>query len=254
VYLFDGAKVRALPREAVSDKSGESSMRRQLLVTAGLVALVLASTGAGQDEPVPEYPKVGSVIPGPFHVLNLNGERKSRFHCLVCRSSIRPTAAILARLRTNDTDDGLNQLDPDQPLAKLVKAVDGISDKYPDAYMGTFFVLLSDKEDDVEPLKVKMETLTKEARLKQIVFAFDNKAEAKNYFADPQKADADGKGLKWGDPGIKVLLYANHRVIESHDFTPDKPLTDKDVAAITATFRKMVPDSFTEKKVKPALP
>lgn len=217
-------------------------------LTLGVLLTALATcapgTSADKDAPEPEFPAVGSSIPGPFHVLNLNGERKGRFHCLVCRNSVRPTAAILARLRTDATDDGLKQLDADQPLAKLIKAFDAISDQYADAYLGTFAVFLSDDEKaDRLPLERRLEELTKEDKLKQIVFAFDDRKEkeAQAYFPD-------GKGLKWGEPGIRVLLYSNFRVVDLQDFTKDRPLTDKDVTALEATFRKMVPPAFTDKK------
>src|SRR5262249_38979343 len=155
---------------------------------------------------------------------------------------------ILARLRTDKNDDGLKQLESDQPLAKLIKALDAISDKNQDAYLGTFAVFIGEKdkdisEDDAEATRTKLEALTKEFGLKQIVFGWDAKAESKAHFVTPEKA-GDAKGLKWGEPGIKVLLYSSYKIIESHDFTKDKPLTEKDVEAIAKSFQKMVPPPF----------
>jgi len=229
-------------------------MRGHLLGFAALLTgLILTSAGssADQDDPAPEYPKVGATVPGPFHVLNYNGASQGRYHCLICRYSTRPVAAILARLRADKDDDGLKQLEPDQPLGKLIKALDAINDKNPDAYLGTFAVFVGEKgvgdsEDDQEAVRNKLQTLTKEAGLKQFVFGWDGKTESKNYFADP-KGDG-GKGLKWGEPGIRVLLYNNHKIIEQHDFTKDKPLTDKEAAAIAASYAKLVPPPFINRK------
>ncbi|MBL8793413.1 MAG: hypothetical protein JNM56_05895 [Planctomycetia bacterium] len=232
-------------------------MRGHLLGFAALVTgliLTAAGSSAGQDEAAPEYPKVGSTVPGPFHVLNYNGDRKGRYHCLICRNSTRPVAAILARLRSG-ADDGLKQLEPGEPLAKLIKALDAINDKNPDAYLGTFAVFVGEQEkgateDDQEAVRAKLEALTKEAGLKQFVFGWDGKTESKNYFADPK--DDGSKGLKWGEPGIRVLLYNNHKILEAHDFTKDKPLTDKDAEAIAASYAKLVPPPFiNRKKPKP---
>lgn len=233
-------------------------MRGHLLGFAALLtglALTSAGSSADQDDPVPEYPKIGAVVPGPFHVLNFNGERKGRYHCLVCKYSTRPVAAILARLRIDKDDNGLKQLEPDQPLAKLIEALDAINDKNPDAYLGTFAVFVGEKEpgaveDEQLAVETKLKALTKEASLKQFVFGWDGKTESKNYFGDP-KGDG-GKGLKWGEPGIRVLLYNNYKIVEQHDFTKDKPLTGKEAAAIAAAYAKLVPPPFiNRKKPKP---
>src|SRR5262245_54732683 len=125
---------------------------RLLSLTALLVALVFAAVPRAADDEAPKYPAVGSVIPGPFNVLNLNGDRKGRYHCLICRFSTRPVACVLARMRVDDKDEGLAKLDKDQPLWQMMKRLDQIVDKNADAHLGAFYIFfgkhnLDDKAD-----------------------------------------------------------------------------------------------------------
>ncbi|OAI53333.1 hypothetical protein AYO44_16090 [Planctomycetaceae bacterium SCGC AG-212-F19] len=245
-------------------------MRGHPLALIALVGgLILASGGQGADpeEPLPQYPKAGAVIPGPFHVLNLNGERKGRYHCLVCKLTTMPVAGFLVRLKgEKDADDeGLKQLEPGQPLAKLLQQVDHILEKHPDGNMGGFVVFVGEKDGHV-PIAtrlfgnpdLKQEALVKELGIKNLLFAYDDATEkgmSYKYFAGPDKEakDKERGRLIPADPFVKTLLYQNYKLLHDvRDFNKDKPLTDKDVAAIVADVDKMQPPPVVNrKKYKP---
>ncbi len=240
-----------------------------LALVALFGGLILASGGQGADpeEPLPQYPKAGAFIPGPFHVLNLNGERKGRYHCLVCKLSTMPVAGFLVRLK-GDGDEGLKQLEPGAPLATLFQKVDKVLDNHPDGNMGGFVVFVGDKDGYV-PIatrlfgnpELKQEALVKQLNIRHLLFAYDDveeKGQSYKYFAGPDK---DEKGKDRGklipsDPFTKVLLYQNYKLLHDvRDFTKDKPLTEKDVDAIAADVTKMQPPPVVNrKKYKPELP
>lgn len=242
-------------------------MRGHPLALFALIGgLILASGGQGADpeEPLPQYPKAGAVIPGPFHVLNLNGERKGRYHCLVCKLTTMPVAGFLVRLKgEKDADDeGLKQLEPGTPLANLLQRVDRILDKHPDGNMAGFVVFVGEKDGHV-PIAtrlfgnpdIKQEALVKELGIKNLIFGFDDATEKKQsykYFAGDREAKMADRSLP-ADPFVKTLLYQNYKLLHDvRDFGKDKPLTAKDVDAIVQDVDKMQPPPVVNrKKYKP---
>jgi hypothetical protein len=70
-----------------------------------LVALLLAFHPlAAQEEkksilerPRPPFPEPGSKVPSEWRVLNLNGDRRSFFHCLICRFNLKPVVMIVVK-------------------------------------------------------------------------------------------------------------------------------------------------------------
>src|SRR5208283_1013872 len=146
-----------------ANSSGDRAMAGRFMALVALfTGLVLVSGGRGSDDDPkpdkpdePKFPAVGSVIPGPFHVLNFNGDRKGRYHCLVCRNGLSPVALIFARLPTDE--ESMKKLDPGQPLGNLVKKLDAVVAEYPDAFMSAVGVFLGNKDIDPEPIKGKME-------------------------------------------------------------------------------------------------
>jgi hypothetical protein len=240
------------------------------LALAALVGgLVLASGGQGaDDEPLPVYPKAGSFIPGPFHVLNLTGERKGRYHCLVCKYGNLPTVALLVRLRgeKDAEEEALKQLEPGQPLVNLFQKIDRILDKHPDGNMAGFVVFVGKRDENV-PIQVrlwgdeelKQPSLLQKLNLRHLTFGFDDldeKANSYRYFGGAEKDKKEVKdraGAIPGEPFVKVLLYQNYKLLHDvRDFTKDKPLTDKDVEEIVADVVKMQPPPVVNrKKYKP---
>jgi hypothetical protein len=225
-------------------------MRGHPLALAALIAgLLLATVSQGADndidDPLPNWPKAGAYIPGPFHVLNLNGYRKNRYHCLVCDNSIRPVGAFLVRLWGEDEtyEDGIKRLDVGQPLPKLLKNIDRILVQNPDGNMSSFVVFFG-KETDRQQINFRLlgEDLTKkpgliqELGLKQIVFAFDDRSTSLKYWEDLGAKELPKDAI------TRVFFYRHYRLsYDVRDYPKDKPLTDKDVEALTADFAKIQP-------------
>lgn len=205
-----------------------------LLGIAGLFGIGLALVGAQEkdDKPgEPKYPAVGSLVPGPLvKVINVTGERKGRYHCLIVQNGLHPVAAIFAKLRDKDMsiEDALKKLDAEQPLAKLFKKLDTMVEQNIDTHSATFAVFEVEKEEkraeEFQTAK-KLEELEKSLDLKRIVFGV---------------TDDEQKHLP-RDTEIFVVLYRYHKVVSTRSFTKDKPLTDKDVDEIAAAYAQMIP-------------
>src|SRR5579871_1507561 len=90
------------------------------VVTAGLAVAAEALTSG---------PQVGSQVPGPFHPLNVTGEKAGEKFCLYCCNGNNPVAMIFAR-----------EASPE--VAKLIKKVDACTAKHSDCKMGSFVVFL----------------------------------------------------------------------------------------------------------------
>jgi hypothetical protein len=232
-----------------------------LIALIGGLIVAAGGQGADNDEPLPAYPKAGSFIPGPFHVLNLNGYRKGRYHCLVCQLDTRPVAGFLVRLKgeKDADDDGYKQLEPGAPLANLMQKVDRVLAKHPDGNMGGFVIFIGDK-DGTEPISSrlfgtegKQDGLVQKLGIRNLIFGFDDKGQSYKYFATEK--DAKEKSVP-ADPFVKVLLYQNYKMRhDARDFNKDKPLTEKDVAAIESDVIKMQPPPVVDRsKYKPDLP
>jgi hypothetical protein len=241
-----------------------------LALLALMVGIGLASAGRGvaDDEPLPEYPKAGGFIPGPFHVLNMNGDRPGRYHCLVCKYATLPTVALLVRLRgENDKDDGVAAIEPDQPLGKLLKRIDQVLEKHYDGNMGGFVVFVGHKDDRVPvqtrllgDIDLKKPSLIKEQDLKQLIFGFDDvveKATSFKYFtpAGQEAAKDPRRGIPEGR-FVKVVMFQNYKLLyDVRDYTGENWLTDKDAEAIVADVIKMQPRPVVNrKKYQPMLP
>jgi hypothetical protein len=235
---------------------GDLPMRSHPLALAALLTgMLLASGGQGadNDEPMPQFPKAGSYLPGPFHVLNLTGERKGRYHCLICRNSTLPVIALLVRLG-NDDDAITKELAKGAPLTNLLTKIDRVLDKNPDGNLAGFAIFFADPDGDATPVDTRLhgleltntKSLLKEADIKHLIFGFDTKGSCWKYFQDTGASDKKGPPK---DPIIRVLMYHNYKLVyDARDFTKDKPLTDKDVDQIIAELIKMQPPPVVNRK------
>jgi hypothetical protein len=143
--------------------------------------------------------------------------------------------------------------------------VDRVLDKHPDGNMGGFVIFVGERDAYVPVATrlfgnpdLKQEALVKQLNIQHLLFGYDDAAEkamSYKYFAGPDKEE---KGKERGrlipaEPFVKVLLYQNYKLLhDARDFTKDKWLTDKDVAAIVADVVKMQPPPVVNrKKYKP---
>ncbi len=167
-----------------------------------LSVLILGAVALAQDDPPPTFPKPGSDIPGPFHVYNLTGNKKGKYHCLVSEFGLNPVVLVIVR-GVEDKDGGLQEL-----LVKL----DNLIDKNPNTRLASFAVFLSStlkdvaREDDQrEKLTKKIEDIFKAGSgPKHIVLALDT----------PKKL------AKWPlDKDVIVVLYNEYRTLAVHNLT-----------------------------------
>ncbi|MBY0526506.1 MAG: hypothetical protein K2R98_24135 [Gemmataceae bacterium] len=207
-------------------------MRRlfTLVVLAFSLIVAIAPLGAADDdEPKKKFPEKESPIPGPFHVRNVNGERKGRYHCLVCRNGLNPVAAVFVQPKLENETSAewvKKNLADDSPLTDLFKKLDKVSVTNPDAFLGVFVVFIG-KDDDHVAFINRVEALIKQLELKNIVFAVGTEEDPKDWF---EKRDWE----------TAVLLYKRHKVIDFQPFGPDK-LATKDVDALVKQFDDLVP-------------
>lgn len=227
-----------------------------LTLITGMLLAVTGGQGA-DEEALPSFPKAGSFLPGPFHVINLNGQHKNRYHCFVCQYSTLPVAAVLVRM-PKDVDDASKFLEADQPLTKLLVGIERVLAKNPDGNMAGFVVFFGDKAN-IEMVQARLDgrdnpevkSLTKEAGLKHLTFGYDDKGSSSKYFADVTK-DEKGNAMPEDDI-IRVLFYNKYRMVhDARDFTKDKPLTDQAVTQLLEEWAKMQPPPVVNrKKFKP---
>src|SRR5207244_4131956 len=90
-------------------------MRRTLVTLVGFLVLVSPRSEAFQaGDKLKSGPQAGESIPGPFHLLNINGTYAGDPHCLVCEYGLKPVAAVFAR---SIPETG-------KPLANLLQKLD----------------------------------------------------------------------------------------------------------------------------------
>jgi hypothetical protein len=184
-------------------------MKTYQLVAALALAFVVTAGLAVAAEELTSGPQVGSQVPGPFHPLNVNGEKAGEKFCLFCCNGVNPVAMVFARENSPQ-------------LAKLIKKIDEQTAKNGDAKMGSFVVYLSDKEG----LEKELKDLAKENDLKKCVLAIDNPAGPKAY-----KVAQDAE--------VTVVLYTDHTVKANHAFRKGE-LKDNDIDTIISEIPRIL--------------
>jgi len=195
-------------------------MRRCLSLALALlvVGLLSCQLQAEQDQ-LKSGPQPGEDIPGPFHVLNINGVHAANLHCLVCDYGLRPVVAVFTR----------EPIAANKSLATLLQKLDEDLVKHKDARLRAFAVLLSDqfpKEEGRKDLVAGLDTAGKELDLKRLILAAGDSAGPDNYKLNK-------------DAALTVVLYRNHKVIANFAFAKDK-FTENDITAILEAVHKMI--------------
>ena len=168
-----------------------------------VLSMVVALGVAIAPDDVKSGPQKGEKVPGPFHPLNVTGSEAGKKHCLFCSNGDNPVAMIFAR----ESSDG---------LAKLIKQVDGATQKNADAKMGSFVVFLSSSDK----LEKELKGLAEKQELKKCVLSIDNPAGPEDYKV---AKDAD----------VTVVLYKDRKVLSNFAFKKGE-LKDKDIEKIVA--------------------
>ncbi len=212
-----------------------------VVVTGGL----LASLVAGQDaKPAGTQPE--QVLPGPFTALVVTSPdspkppegvvsedrsnlgdlaRVGKFHDFVTQYGLDPTVAVFSR----ELPEGA-----DQPLGKLLKALDQAVGKNRAARLHAFAVFLTLKgpflEDASQPVQVKqIQDFAAQLRLQYVPLALD-RTESERSKAYDIPADATAV----------VLVWFNQTVKARHAFTADKPLDETAIQTILGDVSKVI--------------
>jgi len=177
---------------------------------AGIVAASLIGGFAIAAE-IKSGPQEGTMLPGPFHPLNVNGEGAGKKACLYCKFGDDPVAMVFARTSACPQ------------TAKLIKKLDAVTAANKKADMGSFVVFLSDDDKAADSLKAMAE----KEKLTNVVLAVDNPAGPEKYNVSK---DAD----------LTVILYKDRKVAVNKTFKKGA-ITDADIDAIIKDVAKIVP-------------
>jgi len=183
-------------------------MLTRLLACVAMVAALAA--GVQADETLKSGPQVGKEVPGPFHPLNVTGEKAGMKNCLYCSNGPNPVAMVFAR-----------NLNPQ--VATLLKRLDEATQKNDKANMGSFAVFCSDKEG----LEGTLKDMAGKQSLKKLVLAIDNPAGPQGYEVSK---DAD----------VTVVLYNEFTVRANYAFKVGE-LNQKGIDSIVADVSKIAP-------------
>jgi hypothetical protein len=188
----------------------ENGTMSKVRLTVALLGLALVAGTVFAADTLQSGPQVGQAVPGPFHPLNINGDNAGEKYCLFCKNGQNPVAMIFAR-------------EVSEPLTKLIKQIDAATEKNKGCSMGSFVVFLNDDES----LKGKLKELAQKENLKQCILSIDNSAGPNGYSVSK---DAD----------VTVVLYTERKVKSNYAFKKGQ-MKDKDVQAIVADIRKILP-------------
>jgi hypothetical protein len=214
----------------------------RLLAASFLLGAMVAARG-DDDDPKDGFksgPQPGTKtkpvhIPASFQVWMVTGPRALRYHSLVCEHGLNPVAFVFVK-----------EFDPeDKTLVALLKKLDELGAKHPDARFGACMVVLNDggfrdvleKDDEDLPkklaeagftkdeLEAKLKELAKTEKLGHVTLALDTKAGPKGY----QLSE---------DAPITVLFYNKHIVLNSYAFK--EKMKEEDVDKIAGEIEKVV--------------
>ena len=184
-------------------------MLRYGMSVLALVASALLLTSVYAGGTLKSGPQVGQDVPGPFHPLNVTGEKAGKKNCLYCSNGGNPVAVVFAREAT-------------PAVAKLLKQLDEATVKNGKAEMGSYAVFCSDK-DGLDKTLTKLAT---EQKLTKLILSIDNPAGPEKYGISK---DAD----------VTVVLYTEFQVKANHTFRKGE-LTDAAITKVVADVTKIV--------------
>jgi hypothetical protein len=176
-------------------------------LAAGLTFVLFAAVQAA--EPVKSGPQAGEQLAGPFHPLNINGEKAGQKNCLYCQNGLAPVAMVFAR-------------DVDKPLVQLIKKLDDAAVKNKNYSMGSFVVFCSDDKD----LEAKLKALAEKEELKKVVLSIDNPAGPKGYNVAKES-------------DVTIVLYRDRTAKVNHAFKKGE-MTAEDVDTIVGELPKIL--------------
>jgi len=184
-------------------------MFRYRMLAATILGLAAIFTAVQAGGTLKSGPQLGQDVPGPFHPLNVTGEKKGEKACLYCSNGANPVAVVFAREAT-------------PAVANLLKQLDEATAKNSKASMGSYAVFCS----DANGLDKQLEKLATDQKLTKLVLAIDNPAGPEKYKI---AKDAD----------VTVVFYLDFEVKANHAFKKGD-LTDAAVTKVVADVAKIV--------------
>jgi hypothetical protein len=185
-------------------------MRTYRIAVAAVLALGLIVGGVVAGDKLKSGPQAGEKLAGPFHPLNVTGEKAGEKNCLYCSNGSNPVAMVFAR-----------NVSP--TLTKLIKKIDGCTAKNSECKMGSFVVFLSDSEG----LEKQLKAIAEKQGITKTVLSIDNPAGPKGY-----------KVSKEAD--VTVVLYTDRTCKANFAFKTGE-LKEKDIDAIITSVKKILP-------------
>lgn len=178
-------------------------------VFAALVVCAVSSLAIAAE--LKSGPQAGEKLAGPFHPLNVNGEKAGKKACLYCKHGDNPVAMVFART-------------PDCPMTvKLIKKLEEATKANEKAEMGSFVVFLS----DADKIDAKLKDMTEKEKIKLVTVAVDNPEGPKGYNIDK---DAD----------LTVVLYTDRTSKANWSFKKGE-VKDADIDTIIKGLDKILP-------------
>jgi hypothetical protein len=207
------------------------------MLIVGVALIGVTAAAVAQD---------GKPLPGPFRAYVVTGEepkassegllpserqnhgdygRIGKYHDFVTRFGLDPAVAVISRQPPPAAD---------QPLAKLIQALDQAVEKNKLARLHGWAVFLGLKDDYLKDesrlAQIKqIEAFSKALNLKHVPLALD--------LADSERTRAYSIAA---DTAVTVIIYNNLKIVGRWDFNDDKPLDDAALKTIQAEVTKLV--------------
>lgn len=172
---------------------------------------VCAVAGLAVAAELKSGPQAGEKLAGPFHPLNVNGDKAGTKACLYCKHGDSPVAMVFAR--TADCPQ----------TQKLIKKLEEAVKANEKAELGSFVVFCSDEDKIADKLK----TMTDKEKIKLVTVAVDNPEGPKGYNV---AKDAD----------LTIVLYSEHTSKANWSFKKGE-IKDADIDTIIKSLDKILP-------------
>lgn len=176
----------------------------------------------------------GQLLPGPFRVFAVTGERAQHFHCFFCQHGLNPSIAVMALQAPAN---------PQDPLAVLLQKLNGMASANKEAKLGAFAIFLTLNNDfyaDDNRLQrvAELEGLNKQLNLTDVSLGL----------APPDAQPVKQYGIITRDDPVNmikrhlvtVLVYDRHKVVKRFTFTEDKKLDEEGIKQIFAAAEGML--------------
>lgn len=213
--------------------------------------LTFAALRAGDDEKkFLSGPQPGKTLPGPFDSRMINGDFKSKQHCLVCEYRLFPVVMVFVKEPL-----GAKDIPDDSPILYLLEKLEESMVRYEMFYLKGCGIFLSPyahgsatREGDK-----KAEELVEEAKNRQTLLRkLDKRAEK---FKSVVLATLPAEGPKDykinPDAEVTIILFNSLKVIANEAF-PEGKMTREDADRFIESLDKLVRGTKTPESKKPA--